>query len=105
MKLLVSQDIFPTKEAASDATKIAAGHVETIILPDTGEVNFKPKHIRFGSLPAAEFNEVFSVMLHVVCERWLGAPEHDVAREIAYDMMEDPALRALGRKASNEAGQ
>jgi len=98
MRLLADQGIFPSQDAASAATKIAAGHTEISIAPDTGEVTMIPKHIRFGSLSSAEFNEVFEIALRVVCERWLGAPEHDVAREIAYEMMEDPALRALGKR-------
>jgi hypothetical protein len=98
MRILVDNSIFPTKKSASDATKIAAGHVEMSVLPDTGEVHLIPMHINFGSLVQPEFNEVMEHSIAVVCSRWLHGAEYDDVRNEVYAMLEPPEMRALGRR-------
>lgn len=110
MALLVEQGVFPNKDAASDATKIASGHTSIVIQPDTGEVNMIPKHINFGSLPQHEFTPIFNTMIDVVLQRWFGGADQAEIRERIFEMLDDPALASLGRRVSpaqllNEAGK
>ena len=71
MGLLVDGDIFPSKEVASDATKIAAGHVDMFVMPDTGEAIMRPKSIAFESLSHQKFCEIFERAIEAICERWM----------------------------------
>lgn len=96
MKLLVEHDLFPTRDAASDCVKIACGHVETRIMPDSGEVQLVPRSIAFQSLPQAEFNEIFEAMIKVICDRWLAGVDESTLRDEAYAMIDGPA--AQGRR-------
>jgi len=80
MRVLVDQDIFPSLESASIATKIACGHVETAIMPDTGEIAIMPKHINFQSMPPDKFNRFFEVAIHTVVDRWLAGNTYDQVR-------------------------
>lgn len=82
MSLLVEHNIFPTKEAASDALKIASGHCEILVMPDTGETFMRPRSIAFESLTAAEFNPLFHAMLQVVVDRWLPVDAEVLRREV-----------------------
>ena len=81
MNLLVKQQVFPSKDAASLATKVACGHVDIAIMPDTGEVVYMPRHINFDALPQAEFNTFFENAVNVVVERFLpgNTPEEVMA--------------------------
>ena len=75
MQILVDHQIFPTKEAASDAVKVAAGHVDLLILPGSGQTVFIPRSIAFESLAQSAFNPIFQAALEQICARWLpGAP-------------------------------
>jgi hypothetical protein len=95
MQVLVEQDKFPIKEAASDATKIACGHCDVYILPDTGEVRFMPKSIAFDKLRGPAFNEIFNAAIHVICERWLGN-EPEELREEVFRMVDGDVMASLG---------
>jgi hypothetical protein len=101
MRLLVDNGIFPSLESASDATKIGAGHTDMRVMPDTGEVAFVPRHINFGSLSQAEFNEVFQQALAVICERWI--PNRDDLLDTVEEMMTPPERKAFGRRVNARA--
>lgn len=88
--LLVDADIFPTQKAASDATKIACGHVDIAIMPDTGEVNMIPQSIAFESLRQDEFNVIFEAALDVITHRWLEGVDKDELRRQAFKMIDPP---------------
>jgi hypothetical protein len=102
MRLLVDNDIFPSKKAASDATKIACGHVETVIMPDDGEIELVPESIAFGSIPQAEFNAIMEEALRVICNRWIGADRGDLLAEIE-EMLTPPERKAFGRRVNARA--
>lgn len=91
MKILVEHGVFPLEEAASDAAKIAIGHVEIRIMPDTGECHMIPKSINFESLPQAEFNTIFNAVIHAVCDRWLVGTDAEELRQEVLDLLDDPA--------------
>lgn len=71
MRLLVDHGQFPSLEAASDATKIGAGHCQTLVFPDTGEVLMLPLSISFAALAQDEFQHIFGSALDVICSRWI----------------------------------
>lgn len=101
MRLLADNSIFPSLESASDATKIAAGHTDMRVMPDTGEVMFVPRRINFGSLSQAEFNEVFQQALAVICERWI--PNRDDLLDTIEEMLTPPERKAFGRRVDRRA--
>lgn len=82
MHILVDHGVFPMIEAASDMTKIACGHVDIRISPDTGEVHMVPKSIAFESLSQADFNPIMQAAIDVVCQRWIGVSTETLRREI-----------------------
>jgi len=83
MRLLVDHGEFPSLESASDATKIASGHTQILIFPDTGEAVMLPLSISFGSLPQDEFQRVFEVALEVICSRWIiGVGKETLQKEV-----------------------
>lgn len=96
MRVLVDHQIFPIEDAASDAVKIGCGHVETRVMPDTGEVFLVPKSIAFESLAQAEFNEVFEAALNLICERWLVGTDREELREQVWAIIDGPA--AIGKR-------
>lgn len=101
MKLLVENSIFPSSVAASDATKIAAGHIdEPLIMPDSGQVFLRPASIAFGSLPQNEFNEVINSAIDVIVQRWLPGVEHEVIRDQVFAILDGPDKTALGRRVA-----
>jgi len=94
--LLAEHSIFPTKVAASNAIKIACGHFDTILLPDTGEVHLVPRSIAFQSLAQEDWHVIFEAALTVIVERWMiGTDKADLRRE-AWKRMDGPA--ALGER-------
>lgn len=96
MAMLVEHEIFPARQAACDAVKIATGHVDTYIMPDTGEAFLIPKSIAFESLKQAEFTEFMDAAIKVIVRRWLPGAEEDLRQEF-FDALEDPA-RGPGRR-------
>ena len=83
MRLLVDHAQFPTLEAASDATKIAIGHCQTLVFPDTGEVVMLPLSISFAALSQDEFQRIYQAMLDVICARWIvGVGKEALEREV-----------------------
>jgi hypothetical protein len=90
MKLLVDHDQFPSLEAASDATKVAIGHCEVIIFPDSGEVLMIPRSISFSALRQDEFNLLFESALTVITERWIRGVGSDALRSEAWNMIDGP---------------
>jgi hypothetical protein len=96
MGLISENGIFPSREFASDATKIALGHVDTVIFPDTGEAVFIPKSIAFQSMPQHDFSVFFESALDIICARWLGGANKDDIRKEAYRRIDGPS--ALGER-------
>lgn len=90
MTILTEHQVFPTKESASNAVKVACGHCETIVMPGSGQVFFTPRSIAFESLSQAEFHPIFQAALDVICERWVKADKKALAREI-YAAIDGPA--------------
>lgn len=71
MNILVDHDIFAMPEAASRAVKIACGHCDELIMPDTGQVFLVPRSIAFESLAQHEFNPIMKAAIDKICERWI----------------------------------
>lgn len=90
MGILVEHQIFPTKESASDAVKLACGHVETLVLPGSGQTFFLPRSIAFESLKQSEFNPIFQAALDQICARWLPGAPAALRREV-YNAIDGPA--------------
>jgi hypothetical protein len=91
MRILVDHGVFPLIEAASDATKIACGHVEIRVIPDTGEVHMVPRSIAFESLSQADFNPIMEAGLDVVCSRWIKGVEKEALRREIFAAIDGPA--------------
>ena len=90
MTILVDHQIFPTKESASDAVKLACGHVETLIMPGSGQTFFLPRSIAFKSLAQDKFNPIFQAALEQICARWLPGAPAALRREV-YAAIDGPA--------------
>lgn len=97
MSILVDHQIFPTKEAASDAVKVSCGHVDTLILPGSGQAFFVPRSIAFESLAQAKFNPIFQAALDQICARWIKTGSKDLRREV-YAAIDGPAR--IGERVS-----
>jgi hypothetical protein len=96
--ILVDHDVFYTKDAASNAIKIATGHVQTMAFPDTGEVYLVPRSIAFASMAQADFSEFMDAAINVIVSRWLqGTDGEDLRREV-YAVLDGPA--AIGERAA-----
>ena len=95
MTILVEHGVFPTKESASDAVKVACGHCDTMILPGSGQAVFIPRSIAFESLAQASFNPICQAALDVIGERWVKSDKKALAREI-YAAIDGPA--AIGER-------
>ncbi len=98
--ILVEHHIFPSREAASDVIKIACGHVEMRIAPDTGDVTYVPQSIAFESMTQADFNSLLSVAIDKVIERWCQGWDREALRAEVFDAIDPPEKRALGRRAA-----
>jgi hypothetical protein len=94
--LLAEHDIFPSAEAASDTIKIACGHTEIRVEPDTGAVHMCPKSIAFQSLSAHAFNEIFNHALAVIVERWMSGNSAEELRKEAFARIDGP--KAIGTR-------
>lgn len=90
MKILVDHHIFPTKESASNAVKIATGHVDIMVIPRINETVFVPKSISFESMPHEEFQPMFEAALVKISELWIHAGTDALKREI-YAAIDGPA--------------
>jgi hypothetical protein len=96
MAMLAEHELFPSRVAASDAVKIATGHADICILPDTGEAHLIPKSIAFESMKQVEFCELMENAIKVIVRRWLPGAEEELRREF-FDAIDDPA-RGPGRR-------
>ena len=63
--------IFPTAESAHITLKIACGHFDTHIMPDTGECVLVPRSIAFQSLKQEDWRPIFQAALRIVVERFM----------------------------------
>jgi hypothetical protein len=82
LRLMVDHGVYPTTDAALTALKIATGHVDRLVIKDTGDVHLIPKSISFASMRQSEFAEWFDAALKVVATRWLEVAPDVLAREI-----------------------
>lgn len=96
MNILVEHNIFPIKEAASHAVKIAAGHVDLVVFPDSGEVHMIPKSIAFESLPQHEFNVIFKAAIDAICGRWMRGTDSDELQREVWRALDGPG--AIGER-------
>jgi hypothetical protein len=94
--MLVEHELFPSRQAASDAIKIGTGHVETLIMPKTGEVFLIPKSIAFESMKQVEFSEFMENAIRMIATRWLPGAEEELRKQF-FDAIDDPA-RGPGRR-------
>jgi Protein of unknown function (DUF1367) len=94
--LLADHSIFPSAEAASDTIKIACGHTEIRVEPDTGVVHMVPKSIAFQSLPQHKFNEIFNAALDVIVARWMQGNDAEELRREAFARIDGP--KAIGTR-------
>ena len=69
--IMHEHDLFPTAQAAHIALKIACGHVDMHVMPDTGECIIVPRSIAFESLSQADWRPIFRAALRVIVERWM----------------------------------
>ena len=90
MGILVEHNVFPMKEAASNAVKVAIGHVDTFIMPGSGQTVFMPRTIAFESLAQDKFNPIFQAALDAICERWIKTGSAALRREV-YAAIDGPA--------------
>ena len=88
MKVLAEADLFPTPEAAHAATKIATGHFDIVIAPDTKKQTLLPRSIAFESMPQEEFKAFFTAALRVITERWLKGVAMEDLRMQVYDWID-----------------
>lgn len=98
--ILAGQDIFPTKEAASNGIKFAVGHVDTVIMPDTGEIELVPQSIAFESMKQADFNSFFAAAIRAVCTRWLPGVDDETLKREVYEMCDGVERTSLGRRVA-----
>lgn len=54
-----NSEVYDTRDKALDAIKLAAGHVDWIPRPDTGELVPRPKSISFESMDQGVFDEFY----------------------------------------------
>ncbi|MCR9254760.1 MAG: DUF1367 family protein [Alphaproteobacteria bacterium] len=75
--------VFQTKEAVSDAIKMAAGYVEAKPTLD-GSLVWGPRSMSEGSMPAAEFEDFFSRALDIIATRiWPGMTPGAIKAELS----------------------
>jgi Protein of unknown function (DUF1367) len=94
--LLADHSIFPSADAASDTIKIACGHTEIRIEPDSGKVHMVPKSIAFQSLSQHAFNEIFNTALDVIVDRWMDGTQSEELRREAFARIDGP--KAIGTR-------
>ncbi len=82
MNILVEHNIFALPEAASRAVKIATGHCDELIMPDTGQVFLVPQSIAFESLAQDKFNPIMAAAIEVICQRWIPTDATTLRREV-----------------------
>lgn len=97
MAILRDHGVFPTKESASDATKVACGHCDTMILPGSGQAIFVPRSIAFESLAQSVFNPIFAAALDVICQRWIPTDAETLRRRV-FEAIDGPGKAALGER-------
>jgi hypothetical protein len=88
MGILVDYGVFATSSAAADATKVATGHVTTLIMPDTGQTVMTPKSISFASMPQMDFNDFFRGALRAVCDRWLPGLDDEALEARVFEIVD-----------------
>lgn len=69
--ILVENGFFPTTDAALTALKVAVGHVEPFIDPQTGQTFLTVKSVSFANMTQGAFEEFFTAALRAVAERWI----------------------------------
>ena len=84
MNLMVEHDLFPTVQAAHIATKIATGHFDIVVAPDTKKQVLVARSIAFDNMPQEEFNSFFGAALKVITERWMKGVDIGELRAEAY---------------------
>ena len=94
--MLEEHGIFPSKEAASDTIKIACGHTEIRIEPDTATVHMVPKSIAFHKLTQHAFSEIFERALEVIVARWMRGNNAEELRREAFARIDGP--KAIGTR-------
>lgn len=92
-------DLWGSEEAASDSLKLAAGHVEQVMNPLTGEIQLKPRSIAFEKMEQAHFDRFFNRVLYIVSERILGVANEDLRQQV-FDLVDGPERSSLGRRAA-----
>jgi hypothetical protein len=98
MNLMVEHDLFPTVSAAHIATKIATGHFDIVVAPDTKKQVLAARSIAFDNLPQEEFNSFFNAALKVITERWLRGVDMEELRDLAFSYIDGPDKSFLGRR-------
>lgn len=84
MNLMVEHDLFPTVRAAHIATKIATGHFDIVVAPDTRKQVLVARSIAFDNLSQEDFNSLFGAALKVITERWMKGVDMAELRMEAY---------------------
>lgn len=92
-------DLWGSEEAASDSLKLAAGHVDQVMNPLTGEIQLKPRSIAFEKMEQAQFNRFFNRVLYIVSERLLGVANDELRGQV-FDLVDGPERASLGRRAA-----
>ena len=100
-QILVDHCMFPTKDAADYAIKVATGHCILVTFPDdwnSGDFHYAAKSIAFASMEQDAFNEFLNAAIEVIIERWLpGTGAEELKREI-YAIVDGPS--AIGERAA-----
>ena len=68
--VMQNSEIYETEDIALDAIKLAAGHVDWIPHPETGEMIPRPKSISFESMDQSVFDEFYESAIRGVL-RWI----------------------------------
>lgn len=81
--VLMNSDEFKTKEQLHAYLKIRAGHATPIVSKKTGEIFLVPNSIDFDTLDEAQFLDVWSKIIDVVCAEILPGVQ---ASEMQYEI-------------------
>jgi hypothetical protein len=98
MRVLVDHDVFPSKDAASDMVKIACGHVDIRIVPDTGEAIMVPKSIAFQSMTQVDFRTFLDTAIKQITSRWMIETDDNELLAEVYAIIDPPT--AIGKRVA-----
>ncbi len=92
--------LVPSVANLMDCAKVDLGHVEARTNPFTGECWTVPKSISFTSMGEVEFGQFVRGLIDLVLTRWLVGTDREALRREVEEIVDGPAMTALGRRAA-----